>query len=163
MNAIEKFWAMIYSGDEEIREEGFDKWSEFNQNNPKYMETIKENFSKKFYEEYQGKVLHDFHVLNVDILCNTRPPRKTEIKLLIYDFHEEYGKDLYFYLRYTGVKSYSFHSPDMDIEASWYGDIFEVTADGMLKHRIALINDACIEITFKNIRMVKAKKREVFV
>jgi len=163
MNQIEKFWTMIYSDDEEMREEGFDKWSEFKHNNPQYMETIKESFSNGFYKEYQGKVLHDFHVLNVEVLCNTCPPRNTEIKLLLYDFYKEYGKDLYFYLKYTGVQSYSFYSHDTDVETSWYDDIFEVTADGMLKHRIALIGDAYIEITFKKIRMIKAKKREVFV
>ena len=155
MNEIEKFWVMICSDNEGIREEGFDKWREFDKNNPRYLETIRENFSKTFYNEYQEKTLHDFHILNIETLCNTRPPRKTEIKLLLHDFYEEYGKDLYFYLIYGGVQSYVLYSPNTGTEASWYKDIFEVTENNMLKHRIALIGDAYIEVTFKSIRIIK--------
>ena len=79
MKEIEGFWTKVCSDDFEIQEEGFGKWREFDRNHPKYFESMMERFSKKFYETYRGKVLHDFHILNMGIICNTSHQRAFQV------------------------------------------------------------------------------------
>ena len=161
MSEIEKFWKIVRVDDFEVRSEGLDEWSEFERKNPKHFENMKNRFTKIFYKTYSGKVLHDFNVLDIEIKCNTMPARKSEIRILIYDVYEDYGKDVYFYLVYRDVQAYAINIPRPNLETPWYLDIFEEIDEDTLKHRISLTGNGYIEITFKTISMIRVKKEDI--
>ena len=161
MSEIEKFWKILCTGDFEKRGAALKKWKEFLQRNPVYFENMQKRFSKKFYKMYSGKELHDFNILNIEVKCNTMPARKSEIKILLHDVFEDYGKDVYFYLIYRDVRAYTLGVPCFDVDLPWYGAIFEEVDEEMLKHRISLIGSGYIEITFKKISMIRVKKEDI--
>lgn len=122
---------------------------------------MKDRFTKIFYKTYCSKVLHDFNLLNIEVKGNTMPARKSEVRLLLYDVYEDYGKDVYFYLVYRDVQEYSINVPRTGTELPWYLDIFEEIDENMLKHRISLTGNGYIEITFKSISMIRVKKEKL--
>ena len=154
-NEIGNFWEMLCSDNQEIQENGFRKWDEFKQRNPYYFDDIKKKLSKGFLKTYSKINLHDFYVLNLNWCI--QPLKSTEIKLLLYDYHEDYGKDLYFNMIYRKVSEYSFNAKYAEPAMTWGNDIFESTEGGMLKHRILFCNGTNIEIVFKTISLVKLK------
>lgn len=160
MSEIEKFWRMINTDDLKTSEAGYKKWKEYEQKYPHHFENIKEKFSKKFYKTFGKLILHDFLVVNINTSYNPIYSKKSEVRLLLYDYFEEYGKDIYFNLTYRNVETCVLHLPSIHSDLSWYDDIFEEIENNRLKHRIALINDAYIEITFKTISITKVKKEK---
>ena len=152
---IEVFWPMLNSEDFQVQEKGFQKWTEFVQNHPCYFESIKKHLTKHFCEVYQKMRFHDFHVQDIEYHSN--PPKMTEVRLFIYDYHEDHSKNLYFTITYRNVSKYSINVESTQYAISWGYDIFEILENGLLKHRILCSDRTSIEIVFKTINIVKSK------
>lgn len=152
---IEEFWTMMQSTNDSIHNAGYRLWQEFAIKNPQYFTSLKEQIPKRFCETYQKLKLHDFRVL--DIGCHSKQHRMTEIRLLLYDYHEDYGKNLFFNMIYQGVGEYYFSVKSTEFAMSWGYDIFEPLENGMLKHRILCSDRTSMEIAFKTISLIKVE------
>lgn len=155
ISEIDEFWSLISSDNEEIQEEGFQKWAVFKQKNPNYMDNIKSKFSKHFYSVYQKYNFHDFRVL--DIVCSYKLGKKSEIALTLYDYHKDYGKDLYFSITYRDIYEHTINANNTTYGLIWNIAIFEVLEENKLKHRILCCDGANIDITFKTVSIKKLK------
>ena len=155
INEIEEFWSLIKSDDCQMQEEGFQKWYEFKKNRPEYVDGIKKKLSNDFYHTYNKMSFHDFQLC--DIKYSHNPPSKSTIELLLYDYHETYGKNLYYSLVYSAVSSYTIDIKSTKYAISWGNDIFEDMDEGLLKHRILCSDNISIDIVFKKIRLKRLK------
>lgn len=150
---IEDFWVMENSEDADIRMEGALKWAEFSKKHPHYFEDIKHNFTNEFHEIYKKIKFHDFRIdkIHYDLGVNSGHPT---VDMVLFDYHEDYEKDLYFKFTYNNVKEYSINAQETQSHLDWNADIFECVDGDFIKHRI-LCHGGSIVIVFKNITVEK--------
>lgn len=146
---IERFWNLIISKDEKLNEKGWEEWNKFNELYPDYREIIKPCFSQEFYSIYNSVNFHDFDILEVK--CDFHRNTGKEVSICILDYFNDYKKNLCLRIVYTNVVSFRFDIGDIIYSLSWSNDIFEILADGKIKHRILLSNGSYIEIVSESV------------
>jgi hypothetical protein len=80
-----------------------------------------------------------------------------EVSLLLHDYHEDYGKDLYFVLVYRNVRACRLSLEPTNYAINWARDIFEDIGDGYLLHRIMCSDDIRIDIEFSDVSLSAPK------
>lgn len=151
---IEKFWAMLKSKDDIIYDEGYRLWSEFAIKNPNYFERIKKILPKNFVTVYDKINFHDFHILSIEYYSKTL--KSSSIKIVTYDYHNEYGENMFFDFIYNDVIDYSCSITSVP-PINWSYDIFEILDEKLFMHRILCSNRIFFDITSKNIEIKSYK------
>ena len=155
---ISTFWTMLQSDDELIHDEGYRLSYEFARKNPQYFQSIKKWLPKKFVSTYEKINFHDFHILNIEYYSS--PPKKSKIRMVTHDYHEEYGKDMIFDFVYRDIKEYSCFITSALLPINWSRDIFEILDNGLIMHRILCSNRVFFDITAKSIEIKSYQKRD---
>ena len=156
---ISEFWAMVTSDDIQTKESGLQKWKEFNGNNPQYFEWASEKLPKGFAKDYKKINPHDFQILQIQF--DGHLSRGAVLKLFVYDFHEDYGKDIFYEIVYRGVKGHAMTVCNTEYRLTWGYDIFDICDNGLWIHRILCADGASIEVTFKSISIKKQKSSSI--
>jgi len=159
-NKVDQFWSMMDADDQDVQDEGFKKWFEFVGEHTQYVDTFKDYLPKRFYEIYRKTNFHDFKIIDVSYF--SKPPRMTWVKLLIYDYFEDYGKDLYYNLVYRDVKEFQLSVSTTANNITWGYDILElIDSSNILRHRIKFSDGASMNVVSKTINLIKAKPPSV--
>ena len=122
-NQIADFWSMLCSDDENIRSDGQYQWTQFFHDNRDYFENTLIILPNNFAQIYRNVNFHDFQILDIHI--KPKHNLKSTITMLLYDFHEEYGKDNIYKIIYEDVSNYSINIKSTESRLNWANDIFE--------------------------------------
>lgn len=152
-----EYWTMMNSKDKEIRETGIKRWQESTKVYAEYFNSIKNKLPKGFLKTYDKINFHDFQLSEINI--KGQFDKDMEISLLLYDYYEDYGKDVYYQIIYSKVSKYM-----CDIYSEyglgWGYDEFELHENGIWEHRIICSNGAELEIAFKRIKVKKISRNK---
>ena len=151
MIAIEDFWDKLKSSDDSVHDEGYRLWREYASMAPNYIESLKEYLPKRFAMKYADMNFHDFHILGVTYV--PKQESKAMVRIVMNDYFNEYGKDMFYELLYTDVIQYSCHVPFVSNQVSWSYDIFESCGKGRFMHRILCSNRCWFDILARSIEI----------
>lgn len=152
---IDKFWSMIQSDNYFIQKIGFKKWDYFEKKYPDYSINLRRKLLKDFYSIYKKVNFHDFHI--IDINCDFNVFQQSEIKLHLYDFHEDYDRNLRLWLIYRGVSNYSLNISSSKFAMTWGNDIFYTKSKEEYVHKIIFSDSSNINIAFKEVNVLIEK------
>lgn len=146
---IEEFWSLIISENELLNEKGWKKWDEFNELYPNYTDIFKSYLENDSYLMYTSINFHDFDIIEVN--CSLDRKKAKEVSICIFDYFNDYKKNLFIRITYTNVVKYMADVKDIIYSVSWNNDIFEILDDKKIKHRILLSNGSSIEIVCESV------------
>jgi len=148
----------MQSKDNLIHDEGYRLWQEFATKNPQYFESIKEYLPKKFVSIYEKVNFQDFNILNIEYI--SIPPKKSAIRMITKDYHNENGKNMLFDFTYYNVKECSCYIASTQFPINWSYDMFKIMENGLIMHRILCSNRAYFDITAKSIEIRSYQREE---
>lgn len=131
---IEEFWSMLCSEDEQIQYEGQCKRMQFFLENEDYFRRTNGLLPKDFAQIYKNMSFHDFQILEFHL--DERQRHGAVVSIVVYDFHEDYGKNVIFKIVYEGVEEHSITINSNNHRLNWAYDIFEHCENGLWVHRI---------------------------
>lgn len=146
---IEEIWNNISSDNIEIQNKGYEQWDKLIEN--KYFDFISEKLPSCFSLEYQKINLHDFKVIEIKYFYKKKNQMCVEV--ILFDYYNDYGENLYYKITYSEVKEYTLNFMDLKHSLMWGNDIFEIINEKVFKHRVMLSDGNFYIIMFKDIKM----------
>jgi|GEM_PF-3588896 len=160
MKEIEKAWNMLKSDDVEEYNKGISIIIEALKNNA-YIYELRKKLPKIFLDSYTAIDFHDFML--VGILFNKEDQQiGPSIRLQWYDYYETYGENLVYEILYEGISYYKIFGRETLHPVYMLVNIFDMSEEGFMIHRILGSDGMMIEIGFGNIKIRKLLRQSDF-
>lgn len=154
---INVLWKMMQSKYKIIQEIGIILWIKFKQRYLSYFSRIRLKLLNNLYSIDNRLNFHDFYVK--EVIYNLKSLNERQIKFHIYDYYNDYGKNLSMYLVYDDVSYCRINFNKSDLPLSWGNDVFYFSKENKFVHKVILSDNSNFSITFKKLNVIIEDKK----